>query len=64
MDNLEKDRSIAQFQHKFERSKEDYERQIRELGDSTESLQKERDNLNEKLEGTKRKYIELQDEAQ
>ena len=50
VENLEKDRQIAQFQHKAERSVEDYERQIRDLTDNTETLEKERDTLAEKLD--------------
>ena len=50
VENLEKDRQIAQFQHKAERSVEDYERQIRDLTDNTETLERERDTLAEKLD--------------
>lgn len=47
-DNLEKDRQLAQIQHKYERMVEDTERKMRDLTQNQDHLQRERDMLEEK----------------
>ena len=63
-DNLDKDRQLAQIQHKYERMLEDSERKVRDLTQNLDHLQRERDSLLEKQEQTKKKLSDIQDEAQ
>jgi len=62
-DNLEKDRQLAQIQHKYERLVEDTERKMRDLIQNQDHLQRERDMLEEKQEQTKKRLSDVQDEA-
>ena len=63
-DNLDKDRQLAQIQHKYERMLEDGERKVRDLTQNLDHLQRERDQLLEKQDQTKKKLSDIQDEAQ
>lgn len=63
-DNLDKDRQLALISHKNERTVEDLERKNRDITQSLEQVQSERDALDEKLDATRRRLNEVQDEAQ
>lgn len=63
-DNLDKDRQLAQLQHKQERVQEECERKLRDLTQTIEHLTRERDQLSEKLDMLKKKLSDTQDEAQ
>jgi len=49
-ENIDKDRQLAQLTHKIERTNEDYQRNTRDLIETSDSLTKERDFLAEKFD--------------
>jgi chromosome segregation ATPase len=63
-DNLDKDRQLAQLQHKQERVQEDCDRKTRDLAQNIEHLTRERDQLSERQESLKKKLSDTQDDAQ
>ena len=63
-DNLDKDRQLAMITHKNERMVDDLERKSRDMTQTLEQVQSERDALEEKLDTTKRRLNDVQDEAQ
>ena len=62
-ENLDKDRQIAQLQHKLERTIDDLERKRQEVDSSRQSLEKDKKQVTDKLESTKKKLSELQDDS-
>ena len=63
MDGLDKDRQVAQMQLKMERQTDDIDRKKLEFEQARANFEKERKALVEKLEGTKKKLNDTQDEA-
>ncbi len=63
VENLEKDRHIAQLQHKIERLNDDQERKKQEIESSKQNLEREKKQITDKLENTKKKLTELQDDS-
>ncbi len=62
-DSLDKDRALAQWQLKSERLGDEVERKRQEIEAAREASERERRVMGEKLEATKRKLSETQDEA-
>ena len=62
-DSLDKDRALAQWQLKSERLGDGVERKRQEIEAAREASERERKVMGEKLEATKRKLSETQDEA-
>ena len=60
---MDKDRSLAQLQLKIERLGDDIERKKQEMEVLRETSEREKKAMGEKLEVTKRKLSETQDEA-
>lgn len=60
---MDKDRSLAQLQLKIERLGDDIERKKQEMEVFRETSEREKKAMGEKLEVTKRKLSETQDEA-
>ena len=63
IENLEKDRQLAQTQHKLERLTDELERKRQDLDSYKQGLEKEKKQVADKLESTKKKLSELQDES-
>lgn len=61
-EGLEKDKQIVSFEHRQERDQQIFERKQNEIELSKTHLEKERDALQEKVETTKSKLSEVQDE--
>ena len=62
-EGLDKDKLIAGLEHKAERDLEMHERKHNELSINASHVQRERDQFAEKLESTKIKLTEVQDES-
>lgn len=63
VENLDKDRQLGQIQLKLERQGDELERRKAELEQLKGTLEREKKSLTEKLEITKKKLTETQDEA-
>ena len=63
-DNLEKDRLLAQLQHKHERTVDEDQRRVKDLEQTLEHVKREKDTQQEKMLELKKKLSDTQDEAQ
>lgn len=63
VENLEKDRALAQLQHKLERLSDEFERKKAEFEVIKQSGDKEKKSNTEKMESIKKKLSDSQDEA-
>jgi len=62
LDNLEKDRQLAQLSHKLERISEDLEKKRQEIDQSKGVSEGEKKQLLEKIEASKKKLQDVQNE--
>ena len=63
-DNLEKDRLLAQLQHKHERTVDEDQRRVKDLEQTLEHVKREKETQQEKMLELKKKLSDTQDEAQ
>ena len=59
---LDKDKNLASIEHRSERDQQVFERKQNEFELNKQHLERERDQVQEKLEGSKGKLSEVQDE--